>query len=99
MQTGDTVSPGKDPLKSIYSNVILIEKILKGTNIADRDALKEQKKNDKKADKSDQEKKLETKPPKIDKKKGEVMKPLRQESLVGLKTLLAISLWDILQSD
>ena len=29
LQTGDTVSPGKDPLKSIYSNVILIEKILK----------------------------------------------------------------------
>ena len=74
LQTGDTVSPGKDPLKSIYSNVILIEKILKGNNIADRDALKEQKKNDKKADKAAQEKKLETKPPKIDKKKGEVMK-------------------------
>ena len=74
LQTGDTVSPGKDPLKSIYSNVILIEKILKGTNIADRDALKEQKKNDKKSDKAAQEKKLETKPPKIDKKKGEVMK-------------------------
>ena len=74
LQTGDTVSPGKDPLKSIYSNVILIEKILKGNNIADRDALKEKKKNDKKADKAAQEKKLETKPPKIDKKKGEVMK-------------------------
>ena len=74
LQTGDAVSPGKDPLKSIYSNVILIEKILKGNNIADRDALKEQKKNDKKADKAAQEKKLETKPPKIDKKKGEVMK-------------------------
>ena len=74
LQTGDTVSPGKDPLKSIYSNVILIEKILKGNNIADRDALKEKKKNDKKADKDAQEKKLETKPPKIDKKKGEVMK-------------------------
>ena len=74
LQTGDTVSPGKDPLKSIYSNVILIEKILKGNNIADRDALKEQKKNDKKSDKAAQEKKLETKPPKIDKKKGEVMK-------------------------
>ena len=74
LQTGDTVSPGKDPLKSIYSNVILIEKILKGNNIADRDALKEQKKNDKKSDKAEQEKKLETKPPKIDKKKGEVMK-------------------------
>ena len=82
LQTGDTVSPGKDPLKSIYSNVILIEKILKGTNIADRDALKEQKKNDKKADKSDQEKKLETKPPKIDKKKGEVMK-LPQTGVFG----------------
>ena len=62
LQTGDTVSPGKDPLKSIYSNVILIEKILKGNNIADRDALKEQKKNDKKSDKESQEKKLETKP-------------------------------------
>jgi predicted chitinase len=74
LQTGDTVSPGKDPLKSIYSNVILIEKILKGNNIADRDALKEKKKNDKKSDKAAQEKKLETKPPKIDKKKGEVMK-------------------------
>lgn len=74
LQTGDTVSPGKDPLKSIYSNVILIEKILKGNNIADRDALKEQKKNDKESDKAAQEKKLETKPPKIDKKKGEVMK-------------------------
>jgi len=74
LQTGDTVSPGKDPLKSIYNNVILIEKILKGNNIADRDALKEKKKNDKKADKAAQEKKLETKPPKIDKKKGEVMK-------------------------
>jgi len=74
LQTGDTVSPGKDPLKSIYSNVILIEKILKGNNIADRDALKEQKKNDKKADKDAQEKKLETKPPKIDKKKGEIKK-------------------------
>ena len=49
--------------------MILIEKILKGNNIADRDALKEQKKNDKKADKSDQEKKLETKPTKIDKAK------------------------------
>ena len=82
LQTGDTVSAGKDPLKSIYSNVILIEKILKGTNIADRDALKEQKKNDKKADKSDQEKKLETKPPKIDKKKGEVMK-LPQTGVFG----------------
>ena len=82
LQTGDTVSPGKDPLKSIYSNVILIEKILKGTNIADRDALKEQKKNDKKADKSDQEKKLETKPPKIDKKKGEVKK-LPQTGVFG----------------
>ena len=82
LQTGDAVSPGKDPLKSIYSNVILIEKILKGTNIADRDALKEQKKNDKKADKSDQEKKLETKPPKIDKKKGEVMK-LPQTGVFG----------------
>ena len=82
LQTGDNVSPGKDPLKSIYSNVILIEKILKGTNIADRDALKEQKKNDKKADKSDQEKKLETKPPKIDKKKGEVMK-LPQTGVFG----------------
>ena len=74
LQTGDTVSPGKDPLKSIYSNVILIEKILKGNNIADRDALKEQKKNDEKSDKAAQEKKLETKPSKIDKKKGEVMK-------------------------
>ena len=74
LQTGDTVSPGKDPLKSIYSNVILIEKILKGNNIADRDALKEQKKNDEKSDKAAQEKKLETKSPKIDKKKGEVMK-------------------------
>ena len=82
LQTGDTVSPGKDPLKSIYSNVILIEKILKGTNIADRDALKEQKKNDKKADKSDQEKKLETKPPKIDKKKGLIKKFLVWEFLV-----------------
>ena len=58
LQTGDTVSPVKDPLKSFYSNVILIEKILKGTVAADRDALKEQKKNDKKADKSAQEKKL-----------------------------------------
>ena len=74
LQTGDTVSPGKDPLKSIYSNLILIEKILKGTNIADRDALKEQKKNDKQSDREGQEKRLETKPPKIDKKKGEVMK-------------------------
>ena len=74
LQTGDTVSPGKDPLKSIYSNVILIEKILKGTVAADRDALNEQKKNDKKSDKDAQEKKLETKPSKIDKKKGEVMK-------------------------
>ena len=74
LQTGDTVSPGKDPLKSIYSNVILIEKILKGTNIADRDALKEQKKNDKKADKEAQEKKLETKPTKIDKAKGLIKK-------------------------
>ena len=82
LQTGDAISPGKDPLKSIYNNVILIEKILKGTNIADRDALKEQKKNDKKADKSDQEKKLETKPPKIDKKKGEVMK-LPQTGVFG----------------
>ena len=82
LQTGDTVSPGKDPLKSIYSNVILIEKILKGNNIADRDALKEQKKNDKKADKAAQEKKLETKPPKIDKKKGEVMK-LPQTGVFG----------------
>jgi len=44
LQTGDTVSPGKDPLKSIYSNVILIEKILKGTNIADRDALRSRRK-------------------------------------------------------
>ena len=74
LQTGDTVSPGKDPLKSIYSNVILIEKILKGTNIADRDALKEQKKNDKKTDKEAQEKKLETKPTKIDKAKGLIKK-------------------------
>ena len=82
LQTGDTVSPGKDPLKSIYSNVILIEKILKGNNIADRDALKEKKKNDKKADKAAQEKKLETKPPKIDKKKGEVMK-LPQTGVFG----------------
>ena len=82
LQTGDAISPGKDPLKSIYSNVKIIEKILKGTNIADRDALKEQKKNDKKADKSDQEKKLETKPPKIDKKKGEVMK-LPQTGVFG----------------
>ena len=74
LQTGDTVSPGKDPLKSIYSNVILIEKILKGTNIADRDALKEQKKHDKKTDKEAQEKKLETKPTKIDKAKGLIKK-------------------------
>ena len=74
LQTGDAVSPGKDPLKSIYSNVILIEKILKGTNIADRDSLKEQKKNDKKADKEAQEKKLETKPTKIDKAKGLIKK-------------------------
>ena len=74
LQTGDTVSPGKDPLKSIYSNVILIEKILKGTNIADRDSLKEQKKNDKKSDKEAQEKKLETKPTKIDKAKGLIKK-------------------------
>ena len=99
LQTGDTISPGKDPLKSIYSNVKIIEKILKGTNIADRDALKEQKKNDKKADKSDQEKKLETKPPKIDKKKGEVMK-LPQTGVFGwIKNFIAISLWDTLQSD
>ena len=74
LQTGDTISPGKDPLKSIYSNVKIIEKILKGTTIADREALKNQKKDDKKADKEDQEKKLETKPPKIDKKKALIKK-------------------------
>ena len=74
LQTGDAISPGKDPLKSIYSNVKIIEKILKGTTIADREALKNKKKDDKKADKEAQEKKLETKPPKIDKKKGMIKK-------------------------
>ena len=74
LQTGDAVSPGKDPLKSIYSNVKIIEKILKGTVVADRESLKNQKKDDKKADKEDQEKKLETKPPKIDKKKALIKK-------------------------
>jgi hypothetical protein len=74
LQTGDTVSPGKDPLKSIYSNVILIEKILKGTVAADKDLLDKQKKDDKKDDRKSQEKKLETKPTKIDKKKGLIKK-------------------------
>ena len=74
LQTGDTVSPGKDPLKSIYSNVKIIEKILKGTTIADREALNNQKKDDKKSDKESQEKKLETKPTKIDKAKGLIKK-------------------------
>ncbi len=74
LQTGDAISPGKDPLKSIYSNVKIIEKILKGTTIADREALKNKKKDDKKADKEAQEKKLETKPTKIDKAKGLIKK-------------------------
>ena len=61
LQTGDTVSPGKDPLKSIYSNVILIEKILKGTLAAEKDQLNQKKKDDKKGDREKQEQKLETK--------------------------------------
>lgn len=69
LQTGDAVSPGKDPLKSIYSNVIIIEKILKGTLAAEKDQQKQQKKDDKKGDREAQEKKLETKTPNPEKKK------------------------------
>jgi len=70
LQTGDAVSPGKDPLKSIYSNVIIIEKILKGTLAAEKDQQKQQKKDDKKGDReAAQEKKLETKTPNPEKKK------------------------------
>ena len=68
LQTGDAVSPGKDPLKSIYSNVIIIEKILKGTLAAEKDQQKQQKKDDKKGDREAQEKKLETKTPNPEKK-------------------------------
>ena len=68
LQTGDAVSPGKDPLKSIYSNVIIIEKILKGTLAAEKDQQKQQKKDDKKSDREAQEKKLETKTPNPEKK-------------------------------
>ena len=68
LQTGDAVSPGKDPLKSIYSNVIIIEKILKGTLAAEKDQQKQQKKDDKKSDRESQEKKLETKTPNPEKK-------------------------------
>ena len=68
LQTGDVVSPGKDPLKSIYSNVIIIEKILKGTLAAEKDQQKQQKKDDKKGDREAQEKKLETKTPNPEKK-------------------------------
>lgn len=74
LKVGDPVSPGKDPLKSIYGNVILIEKILKGTYASEKDQLRKQRQDDKKADKSAQEKKLETKSPKIDRKKGEIKK-------------------------
>jgi hypothetical protein len=74
LKAGDPVSPGKDPLKSIYSNVILIEKILKGTYASERDQLRKQRQDDKKSDKAAQEKKLETKSPKIDRKKGLIKK-------------------------
>lgn len=74
LKAGDPVSPGKDPLKSIYGNVIVIEKILKGTYASEKDQLRKQRQDDKKSDKKAQEKKLETKSPKIDRKKGEIKK-------------------------
>lgn len=61
LQTGSPVSPGKDPLKSIYSNVIIIEKILKGTFAAEKEQLEQKKRDDKKGDREKQEQKLETK--------------------------------------
>ena len=83
LRTGDPVPPGKDPLKSIYSNVIIIEKILKGTYASEKDQLKKQKENDKRLDKQSQEKKLETKPTKIDKKKG-LMKKIPSTGIFGM---------------
>ena len=74
LKASDPVSPGKDPLKSIYGNVIVIEKILKGTYASEKDQLRKQRQDDKKSDKKAQEKKLETKSPKIDRKKGEIKK-------------------------
>ena len=74
LQTGSPVSPGKDPLKSIYSNVIIIEKILKGTLAAEKDQLNQKKKDDKKGDREKQEQKLETKTKNPEKKKLEMPK-------------------------
>ena len=74
LQTGSPVSPGNDPLKSIYSNVIIIEKILKATLAAEKDQLNQKKKDDKKGDREKQEQKLETKTKNPEKKKLEMPK-------------------------
>jgi len=74
LQTGSPVSPGNDPLKSIYSNVIIIEKILKSTLAAEKDQLNQKKKDDKKGDREKQEQKLETKTKNPEKKKLEMPK-------------------------
>ena len=71
-----------DPLRSIYNNVMQIEKILQGTLAAEKDQLDQQRRSQQRSDRTQQEQRLEAKP-KIDKKKMKMKKSSASKGLLG----------------